>query len=54
MKRAHPVPPTDFAVPAVTLVNYWLEHAFAERWFGRVTHRENVPRAASLTGEMPA
>ncbi len=38
----------------VTLVNYWLEGASADRWFGRVTHREDVTLAASLNGEMTA
>ena len=39
---------------SVTLVNYWLEGASADRWFGRVTQREDLPLAASLTREMTA
>jgi predicted metal-dependent phosphoesterase TrpH len=41
-------------IPVITLVNCWLESAFADRWFGRVTHRDDVPLAASLSGEMSA
>ena len=38
----------------VILVNYWLEGAFADRWCGRVTQREDLPLAASLTRGMMA
>jgi hypothetical protein len=41
-------------IPVFILVNCWLERAFADRWFGRVTHRDDVPVAASLSGEMSA
>jgi hypothetical protein len=30
-------------VPMVLLVNYWLEVAFAERWFRRATGRRLAP-----------
>lgn len=47
--------PLVAGVPLVLLVNYWLEVAFAEKWFGRVTHRELLPLAApSLAGEVQA
>ena len=38
----------------VTLVDYWLEGAFAESCFGRATQREDLPLAASLTREITA
>ncbi|MEJ7605869.1 MAG: hypothetical protein WKF37_06300, partial [Bryobacteraceae bacterium] len=35
------------ALPAVLLVNYWVEAAFAEKWYTRVTNQASRPLASA-------
>jgi predicted metal-dependent phosphoesterase TrpH len=46
--------PLILGVPAVLLVNYWLEVAFAERWFGRAIKRRTFVAGGSYVVERVA